>query len=384
MRLTLLVSRRFFKFILRDKRLLILMLFVPVLLALVIGYGFGGEINHVDVEIVNLDDTAITDPYTNATISFSETIISWLDQNTSKVDIQVVDASSALDWNDTKQRVLDKEAAGAIFFPSAFTVNLALSFIPGSNQSTYIETFIDNSNPQVGGAIVQALREAFEETLGDHAGIQIMNNFAYGEDLTQLQYMAPSILPFAVFFLSSLLSIITLINERKTGTLDRLLLSPYHKINIILGYILSLSVVALVQSSILLTFVIFVFNVSIVGGIGSYFAVYFMLLLTSWSAMGLGILLSTLAKTELQAVQFVPIVTFPSLLLSGILWPLETLPVWLRPISYLIPLTYSANYLRTVMIEGAGFLVLSWDVLALILFAVFMIILSGFTLKHKE
>ncbi|HUT81205.1 MAG TPA: ABC transporter permease [Candidatus Bathyarchaeia archaeon] len=377
MRLTWLVSKRVFKFFLRDKRLIALMLIVPVVMALVIGYGFGGEIKHVSVAIVNLDEpTAIP-------ISFSDKLIDYLDDKTDLVDVTLISSPTLEKWNITKQAVLDGDYYGAILFPEGFTDTLADRFLNGSMVETYVGMFIDNSNPQISASILKAVSDGFQSEFGANMGLTINTEFAFDEGLTQLQYMIPSIMPFAVFFMSFILSIISLINERKTGTLDLLLLSPYRKINIILGYMITLSVVGLIQATILLLLTIFAFNIPIIGGVGAYFAVYLMLWLSGLCGMGLGFLLSTVAKSELQAVQFIPMVIFTALLLSGILMPLETLPVWLRPISYIIPLTFGAEYTRTVMIEGTGFL-WHWHLAPVIGFVLLMVLLSTLTLREKK
>ncbi|MHA1154734.1 MAG: ABC transporter permease, partial [Candidatus Heimdallarchaeota archaeon] len=104
----------------------------------------------------------------------------------------------------------------------------------------------------IGSTIIRALSEVLEEVFSEATGLSISAEFAYGADLTQLQYMAPSILPFAIFFMAFILSIISFVTERKNGTLDLLLLSPYNKINIILGYMLTLTLVSIVQSTIIL------------------------------------------------------------------------------------------------------------------------------------
>jgi len=370
-----LVSGRVFKFIFRDKRLILLMLVVPIVMALVIGYGFGGEIDHVPIQIINLDEPTVIP------ISLADKLVDFLDDKTDLVDITLVSNPTMSKWNASKQAVLEGDFKGAIFFPSDFTDNL-VARMNGSTVETSIEVYIDNSNPQVSASIIKAISSGFQEEFGESMGITINTEFAFDENLSQLQYMVPSIMPFAVFFMSFILSIISLINERKAGTLDLLLLSPYHKSNIILGYMMPLSVVSLIQASILLILTIFAFNVPVIGGVGAYFAIYLMLLLNGWCGMGLGFLLSTIAKSELQAVQFIPMVIFTTLLLSGILMPLETLPNWLRPVSYLIPLTYGAEYTRTVMIEGTGFL-WHWHLAPVIGFVILMVILSTFTLREK-
>ncbi|MHA1555644.1 MAG: ABC transporter permease [Candidatus Heimdallarchaeota archaeon] len=381
MRMTFIVFKRVSKFFLRDKRLIALMLVVPLVMALVIGYGFGGEINNIEVEIVNYDESTITQG--PLTISFSEIMIEWLDEETDKIDVTIIENPTIESWEESKNAVLEKQIKGAILFPVNFTVDIFASINLGSAVTTSIDTYIDNTNPQIGSTIIRALSEVLEEVFSEATGLSINAEFAYGADLTQLQYMAPSILPFAIFFMAFILSIISFVTERKNGTLDILLLSPYNKINIILGYMLTLTLVSIVQSTIILTLIIFLFNVPIIGGVGSYFAIYMMSIFTAWCGMGLGFLLSSVAKSELQAIQFIPMVTFACLLLSGTLTPLEALPVWLQPISYVIPITYSANYLRDVMIGGAGFLFLSWDILGVLAFVIVMIGASWFTLKQK-
>jgi len=381
-RMTFLVAKRVFKFLLRDKRLIALMLVVPIVMSLVIGYGFGGEVKHVEIQIVNFDNLTISPT------SFSANFTDYLVNQTDLVDAELVNTTLITEpplayWNITKQAVLDGEFYGAIYIPEDFSDNLFKRFVLSMDTNTSVGIFIDNSNTQRSASIQRAINEAFEEAFGGNSGIEFATEYAFAEDLSQLDYMVPSIMPFAVFFMAFIISIISLINERKAGTLDLLLLSPYKKINIILGYMIPLSVVSLVQSVIVLLITIFVFNVAVIGGFGAYLAIFLMLLLNGWTGMGLGFLLSTIAKSELQAVQFIPMVIFTALLLSGILMPVETLPAWLRPLSYAIPLTYGAEYTRTVMIEGTGFL-WHWHLLPVLGFVILMIFLSTLTLRENK
>ncbi|MHA1154733.1 MAG: ABC transporter permease [Candidatus Heimdallarchaeota archaeon] len=142
MRMTFLVFKRVSKFFLRDKRLIALMLVVPLVMALVIGYGFGGEINHIEVEIVNLDESTITQG--PLTISFSEIMIEWLDEETDKIDVILIDDPTVESWDESKDRVLDKQIKGAILFPVNFTVDIYASINLGSAVTTSIDTYIDN------------------------------------------------------------------------------------------------------------------------------------------------------------------------------------------------------------------------------------------------
>jgi ABC-2 type transport system permease protein len=119
----------------------------------------------------------------------------------------------------------------------------------------------------------------------------------------------------------------------------------------------------------------------IVGNVVLAFLIVALLAVVSQS---LGILLSSLAKREAQAIQFIPFVILPVFLLSGVFWPVEAIPIWLRPISYLVPPTYAVDACRGVMLKGWGFAQIWSDFLALILFAVFFLLLATWSLKRKS
>ena len=112
----------------------------------------------------------------------------------------------------------------------------------------------------------------------------------------------------------------------------------------------------------------------------SYSAIF----LLAVGMQGLGFLLSSLAKSEFQAIQFLPIILFPSILLAGVFWPLESVPDVLRPISNFIPLTYAVDANRSIMIRGWGIDNVWVQLLILALFALAMLLLSMWALKRRK
>jgi len=98
----------------------------------------------------------------------------------------------------------------------------------------------------------------------------------------------------------------------------------------------------------------------------------------------LGILLSSFARRESQAVQFIPFVVLPAFLLSGIFWPLEAVPSWLRPVSYLIPVSYVVKENRAVMLKGWGAGKVWPQFMALFAFMVVFLAITVVMLRRRE
>lgn len=158
--------------------------------------------------------------------------------------------------------------------------------------------------------------------------------------------------------------------------------TPLRRGEIVLGYMLGFTVLALVQAAEVLVFALAVLKVYNAGNVVLIFGVEALMAL---AAVNLGIFLSMFARTEFQAVQFIPLVIVPQVLLSGILFPVSSEPKPLQLISEVLPLTYAVNGLRDVMIKGAD---LTWASLQLDAgvvagFCVLLIVAGVATLRRR-
>jgi ABC-2 type transport system permease protein len=140
-------------------------------------------------------------------------------------------------------------------------------------------------------------------------------------------------------------------------------------------------VVGTVQSAILLLVGILAFHIIIVGNVMLAFLIVALLAVVS---QALGILLSSLARREAQVIQFLPFIILPSLLLAGVFWPLEAIPTWLRPLSYLVPPTYAVQGCRAVMLKGWGISRVWVDIVALLAFAAAFLVMAAESLKARK
>jgi len=180
---------------------------------------------------------------------------------------------------------------------------------------------------------------------------------------------------------TTMITIILFVNERRTGTLQRLLASPASEVEIVVGYSLAFAVIGLLQSIVVLVAAILLFNISIVGSIVLALLV---VMLIGFGHQGLGILLSAGAKNELQAIQFIPLILFPSILLAGLFWPVESIPSYLQPLSFVIPLRYGIDAERSIMLRGWGLGGVWVDVVVLLVFAVLTLTGSALLLRRKK
>jgi ABC-2 type transport system permease protein len=207
---------------------------------------------------------------------------------------------------------------------------------------------------------------------------------------------APAIVGFLAYFFVYILTGISFLRERTGGTLERLMATPVTRGEIVTGYTFGFALFAGLQVGLLMAWTLGTVHVPSIGPLpefaiglgvavaGNPVTAFLVVLLLAIGAVSLGIFLSTFARTELQVVQFIPLVIVPQFLLSGVLFPVSGLPEVLQPFVYLMPVTYAVDGLRQVFIAGAGLDVaaLQLDLLVLAGIAVFFGVIASLTIRR--
>jgi ABC-2 type transport system permease protein len=369
------VVRRIFTNFRHDKRSLALACVAPLFAMTVFGLAFSGELNDVPVIVVN-DDLGAYNSTLNMTVRISSLVVSNLDE-------KLLSITSESSLGAAVAAVEDGEAWGVIYFPANFTQDIFLRLQGASGAVSTISLRLDNSNVNVASAIQRAVADALLMTMSQR-GIAAPVNVdssqpIYGEGAEFIDYFAPGVMAFAAYLLTTLLTLLAFVGERTTGTLERLLSTPLSVGELVTGYAVAYGTVALLQSVLLLSFAILAFGIEIAGNAALALLVIALLAVVS---MNMGMLISTAAKRELQVVQLFPFIVLPVFLLSGIFWPLEAMPGWLRPFAYIIPPTYAVDALRSIMIRGWGLEKVWLDVAALLIFAVALLALNVLALRR--
>jgi ABC-2 type transport system permease protein len=362
---------------------------MPLLMILIFGYTFGGDVSGVKVALINQDRGI--QPINIPGIPFSQGLF-LADNVTAFLDTTTLSLQPSNDPKLARKQVDDGTMWAAIIFPENFSENFIVSLSqPGSATRPLVEVYLDGSNPTIASAVLRTVSLAIQETMRmlsrtlnlsqTNASLTLDPVYAYGGGNTRfIDYFAPGVISFAIMMVTTMITIILFVNERRTGTLQRLLVSPAKESEIVVGYSLAFATIGLVQSIVVLVAAIVIFNISVVGNI---FLALLVVMLIGFGHQGLGILLSAGARNELQAIQFVPLILFPSILLGGLFWPIESIPSYLQPLSYVIPLRYGIDAERSIMLRGWGLGQVWIDIVVLVVFAMLTITGSVLLLKRK-
>ncbi|WP_077356769.1 ABC transporter permease [Virgibacillus halodenitrificans] len=209
-------------------------------------------------------------------------------------------------------------------------------------------------------------------------GPGISANYVYGDKDTKIfDTFSPMLIGFFVFFFVFLIAGISLLKERTSGTLERLMATPIKRYEIIAGYLVGFGIFAFIQTIIIVFYSIYVLDIV---HIGSIWLVILTNILIALVALSLGTLLSSFAASEFQMMQFIPLVIVPQIFFTGI-FPMEGMAGWLQSLGKIMPLFYASDALKGVMYNGFSFQDIAVDLLILLIFAALFIVLNIVALR---
>jgi ABC-2 type transport system permease protein len=370
------LARRVIQQLLADRRTLALIFLVPLVVLTVASILVRLEPGAIRLAVV-LEDTGAALPVGSSTVNLGERLTASLGTLGNNLKVETMSAAAA--W----QQLDDGDLDAIITLPADFSAQSI------QQRALTIPVEYEGSNPKVARLLDTLLTRAAVQTL---ASLSVVNTetappvhldatYRYGSaKFDQLDYLAPALIGLFVFMFVFILTSVAFLRERLAGTLERVQATPIRQTEIIVGYMLGFALFALVQSLVILIYVIAGLKVHYMGSLGVVFVVELLLALM---AVNLGIFFSTFARNEFQVVQFIPLVVVTQVFLSGALWAVEDMPGWLQPIAWLMPLTHANYALRDVMIKGFDLVQVGPYVLVLIGFAVALVLLAAQTIRRQ-
>jgi ABC-2 type transport system permease protein len=364
----------------RSKLRLVMLVLMPLFMMMMVGFIFptGNSVSHQPVAIANQDAMV------NGT-SLGGNFVAQLEAVNDQTG--VMDLRNATGFDDIKTMIQEGKVSGGIIVPPAFTSDLL------SGKQGNITIMTDQSNPQM-SAMMQSVLTQIIDQLGSQLAEHNLNQTynisleqapavlkPYGVQLKGIvpgtpnyfEFVAPGIMAMVV-----MMSLMTglphaISYEKDMGTLDGMLAAPTSRWAIILGKVMAQTTRGLIQGFIILLLSVLLFGVVIHGSI---LLVVLLILLTVFSFVGLGILITSFADKEETATMVMMTLMFPMMFLSGVFFPIQQMPSFMQTLANFLPLTYAASAMRKVMVLGAGTGAIITDVVVLAVFGIVLLAIA--------
>ena len=340
-----------FSHIRREPVTLFFMLVIPVLQTLIFGYAISTEIENIPTVVYDLDGRRYG----------RELVEAFQNTRTFKIVGRVFDEESF------RRALTSGRAKVGLRIPPNYTDRLV------RGEQVQVQVLVDGSDSQVATVALHTtnllgvaksiqVARAFGETLQvaparDPMGrlalpIEMRPRLLYNPDLESSHFFVPGLVGIILQIVTLFLTSFAIVRERELGTLEQLFVTPVGRTGLLLGKLVPYAIMGFIETLIVLTVMVYVFGVPIHGSISLLLALSSLFLVCS---LGLGLLVSTVAQTQLQAVQFAFLVMLPSVLLSGFMFPRSEMPLPIYLLTFAIPVTYFLEMLRGVVLRGADF-----------------------------
>ena len=344
MRAVLVVVKKELAQLRRDPRILPLLFVAPVLQMLILGYAATTDIKRVELAVCDLDRTPVSRRLVDAFTSSRYFRITAMSESQNEFDRLLQDGSARV----------------ALTIPAGFGGERQAGR-PGT-----VQLLADGADP-AGGTTGLAYAASVLAGLNAESVtplVELRPVVRYNPDLLSKNFMVPGTLALILMVMTMMLTGMALVREAEMGTMEQLLVTPLRPEALIVGKLLAYASVAIVEIVSALPVVLFWFEVPLRG---SFFTLMGLSLLFMLCTLGIGLLVSTLARTQQQAMMITAFVfMLPQIYLSGFAFPLQNMPRVFQLISYVVPLRYYVTILRGVFLKGVGISVLWPEALALL------------------
>lgn len=341
----------------RHKVQFVSLILFPVVMIALCGWGMGGTVENTPVIIVKQTSGHITD----------EAI------NTIKSDT-TYDVKDITDDVEAAKKKVDKgEVKAAIILSSNFedsSSRSAILYIDSSDQLT-TQTLVPTTqkvfaslSEKVGMEQMSSANPNVNPVSQATQVIKLQVNRIYG-DIKYMDFLLPGVLAMTMSMSAMMTMGDSIAGERERGELARLFMTPTSVSTVIGGKIISQLVREMIKTIILIVVAVLLFNVVING---NPLLLFLVLLMSTLCFVGFGMMFSATAKTQEDYIQMILPIAMPMMFICGVFFPTETMPWVLQKVAYFLPLTYANDVLRAVMLQGASFNLVAFDLLILLLF----------------
>ncbi len=358
-RLVALIRKEFIQ-IIRDPRTLIIMFVMPILMLFLLGYSATNDVRNVPIAIFDQDRSQaardLLDAYRNADYFRFNFDVSSVEELKTLIDSGQAKAGLIIppDYGD---RVAHGEQAQVAFVidgsdPTIAATALSAATLIGQTKAT---------------AVLRATLETRGQSGAINQPVEVRTQVWYNPDLVSAYFMIPGLIGMILQYLAVLLTSTAVVRERERGTIEQLIITPIRSWELIVSKLMPYALISFLDLLEVLVIGTLWFKVPINGSVALLLILSGLFLVTT---LGLGLLISTIASTQFEAMLIAIMIQLPSIFLSGFFFPIAAMPPFLQAVSYLVPLRYFLIVVRAVQIKGVGLPAVSNEVIALIIFGV--------------
>jgi len=365
------IVRKEFRQIIRDKRILGVLLFFPALMLFAFGYALNFDVKNTRMAVYDEDRSSTSRDFIQQFF-------------TSEYFVRVQTLSSKAEIND----LLDGEQVRVVLVvPSSFSKDIQ------RGKSASVQVIVDGANSNAAATVLgyinamiqqyslKIMAESFMRMGGQQITLPIdfQPRVWYNPELKSAKFLVPGLIAFILMVTTVISTALAVVRERELGTMEQIMVSPIKPIELILGKTIPYIIISLIATAVILFFGYVLFDVSIKGNI---FLLSIITLLFLVGGLGVGMLISTLVETQQLAFMIAVIVSMlPTFILSGFVFPIRNMPVIIQGITYLIPARYFLVALRAIILKGAGVSAF-WDqAIFLAIYAAVMIGISSLRMR---
>jgi ABC-2 type transport system permease protein len=371
-RLTSLIRKEFIQ-IRRDPRTLTLVLVIPIMQLFLLGYAATNDIRNIPMAVYDQDRgieaRRLLDAYRVA------------DYFRLQFD---VDSEAEL-----RQLIDYGEARVGLIIPSDYTRTIQ------GYGSAHVAFVLDGSDPTSASTALSAAQLIGQEhstellverlesrglTSAVNQPMEVRTQVWYNPDLVDAYFMIPGVIGTILYSLTSILTASAIVKERERGTIEQLIVTPIRSWELVAGKITPSVILAFLNTVTVLAIGHWWFGVPIRGDLGLIIALSGLFLLTS---LGIGLLASTFAKTQQEAMLAVFMLLLPAIFLSGFFFPIEAMPRLLQWISKIIPLRYYLVIIRSLLLKDVGIIALREEIIALAVFGISLMTAAALRFRKR-
>jgi len=359
------MSLKEFRQVLRDRTTIFIAVLIPAFQLTIFGYAIRTDITNVKTVVADLSQTEL-----------SREVITAIN-NTGVFRI----AGYVLSYGDAYDSIKNGKAKLAIVIPPDFSRGES-GFEPSE-----IQILVDGSDSSVANYALSAIEGATTAFLNkSQANLTVRKIFSlkprvlFNPELKSSTFFVPALIVLILHMPLIILTSLSVMRERVEGTLEQLIVTPIGKLGLMLGKLVPFFVIGVFAGIGVLLVMVFLFKVPILGSLSALVLVMLLWIITS---LALGLMLSTIARTQLQAILSAILIIVPSILLSGFMFPRESMPKPIYPITYFLPMTYAVHIVRGIVIRGTPVSALIIDLCALIFFCVGLVSLSTIRFQKR-